>query len=36
MLFKDSNDNFKRSVSEISWNPEGPTKIAVSYAMLRF
>lgn len=36
MLFKDQNDVCKRSVSEISWHPEGPTKVAVSYAISRF
>jgi len=36
MLFKDKNEKCKRSVSEISWHPEGPTKIACSYAIMRF
>ena len=36
MLFKDQADTNKRSVSEISWHPEGPTKAAVSYAISRF
>lgn len=36
MLFKDQSDGVKRSVSEISWHPEGPTKAAVSYAITRF
>lgn len=36
MLFKDKNAPCKRSVSEISWHAEGPTKIAVSYAVMRF
>lgn len=38
MLFKDKdhNENKPRAVSEISWYPEGPTKVAVSYAISRF
>jgi len=37
MLFKDdASDDCKRSVSEISWHPEGPTKIVASYAIMRF
>eukprot|EP00825_Cyclidium_porcatum_P019190 TRINITY_DN217_c0_g1_i3.p1 TRINITY_DN217_c0_g1~~TRINITY_DN217_c0_g1_i3.p1 ORF type:complete len:356 (+),score=75.60 TRINITY_DN217_c0_g1_i3:194-1261(+) len=36
MLFKDKNAPCKRSVSEISWHSEGPTKIAVAYAIMRF
>eukprot|EP00744_Colponema_vietnamica_P003227 GILI01004977.1.p1 GENE.GILI01004977.1~~GILI01004977.1.p1 ORF type:complete len:582 (-),score=174.73 GILI01004977.1:310-2055(-) len=35
MLFKDQSD-VKRSVNKISWHPEGPTKLAVSYSILRF
>lgn len=35
MLFKDPGP-IKRSVSKISWHPEGPTKLAVAYANLRF
>ena len=26
----------KRSVSKISWYPDNPTKLAVSYAIMRF
>ena len=33
---RDQSDNPRRSVSEISWHPEGPTKAAVSYAISRF
>jgi dynein intermediate chain 2 len=36
MLFKDDSEICKRSVSEISWYPEGPQKLAVSYAIMRF
>lgn len=38
MLFKDkdTNESKPRAVSEISWYPEGPTKVAVSYAINRF
>jgi len=38
MLFKDkdTNDSKPRAVSEISWYPEGPSKVAVSYAINRF
>ncbi|MFO0131454.1 MAG: hypothetical protein ACK52J_02675 [bacterium] len=38
MLFKDQcmKDGFKRGVSEISWSPEGPIKITVSYAINLF
>lgn len=35
-MFRDKCENAKRSVSEISWHPEGPTKAAVSYAIFRF
>jgi len=34
-LFKDPADE-KRSVTKISWHPEGPTKIVGSYSNLRF
>lgn len=34
-LFKDPADE-KRSVTKISWHPEGPTKIAGSYSNLKF
>lgn len=33
--FRDPND-IKRSVSQISWSPEGPLKIAGSYSILNF
>jgi hypothetical protein len=36
MLFKDDNKDYKRSVSEISWSPEGPNRLVVSYAVMRF
>mmetsp|Transcript_51698 Transcript_51698/g.59382 ORF Transcript_51698/g.59382 Transcript_51698/m.59382 type:complete len:692 (+) Transcript_51698:39-2114(+) len=40
MLFKDHKDSNstgpKRSVSKVFWHPEGPTKLAVSYAIQRF
>ncbi|EGR31420.1 intermediate chain 2, putative [Ichthyophthirius multifiliis] len=36
MLFKNEKEEFKRSVSEISWQPDQPAKIAVSYAIMRF
>jgi len=34
-LFKDPSDE-KRSVTKISWHPEGPTKLVGSYSNLRF
>eukprot|EP00927_Polykrikos_kofoidii_P047206 TRINITY_DN4130_c0_g2_i1.p1 TRINITY_DN4130_c0_g2~~TRINITY_DN4130_c0_g2_i1.p1 ORF type:complete len:575 (-),score=107.07 TRINITY_DN4130_c0_g2_i1:465-2189(-) len=34
-LFKDPSDE-KRSVTKISWHPEGPTKLVGSYSCLRF
>ena len=33
---RDPPDICKRSVSELSWHVEGPTKLAVSYAISRF
>ena len=36
MLLKDPTDVCKRSVSEISWHTEGPSKLATSYAISRF
>jgi len=37
ILFKDPEGaNIKRSVGKISWYPENPTKLAVSYAIMRF
>lgn len=36
MLLKDPPDVCKRSVSELSWHTEGPSKLAVSYAIPRF
>ncbi|CAD8107748.1 unnamed protein product [Paramecium sonneborni] len=36
ILFNDQSQGVKRSVSEISWHPEGPIKAAVSYAISRF
>ena len=33
---RDQNENIKRTVSEISWYPDAPTKVAVSYSILRF
>jgi dynein intermediate chain 2 len=35
-LFKYGNEENKRQVSSISWHPDGPHKIAVSYAKLNF
>jgi dynein intermediate chain 2 len=36
MLFKDPSD-VKRSISKVSWCPEGPgNKLAVAYSILRF
>ena len=29
-------DGFRRAVSEISWSPDGPTKVVVSYAINLF
>ncbi len=34
-VFRDPN-TIKRSISGIAWHPDGPTKIAVSYAILEF
>ena len=34
--YRDQSQGVKRSVSEISWHPEGPIKAAVSYAISRF
>lgn len=36
MLLKDPPDVCKRAVSEVSWHTEGPSKLAVSYAITRF
>jgi dynein intermediate chain 2 len=36
MLFKDDSAVQKRAVSEISWYPEGPQKLAVAYSVQRF
>jgi dynein intermediate chain 2 len=36
MLFKEDKDKMKRSVSEISWHPDGPHHLAVAYASMRF
>jgi dynein intermediate chain 2, axonemal len=36
MLFKDPKENCKRSVSKISWHPDGPTSLAAAYSIMRF
>lgn len=35
-LFKQGEEDNRRQVSSISWHPDGPHKIAVSYAKLNF
>ena len=35
MLFKNDSEICKCSVSKISWYPEGPQKLAVSYEIMR-
>ncbi len=35
-LFKLKNSDSSRSVTSISWFPDGPSKIAASYSLTRF
>ena len=36
MLFKDPSEVCKRSVSRISWHPDGPQSLAAAYSIMRF
>lgn len=36
MLFKDPADKVKRSISKISWHPDGPKELAAAYSVMRF
>lgn len=36
MLFKDPCKTVKRSISKISWHPDGPDYLAAAYSIMRF
>lgn len=36
MLFKDPTEGVKRSISKISWHPDGPEYLAAAYSIMRF
>lgn len=36
LLFKDPEKGHKRCINKISWHPDGPTKLAGAYCMMRF
>lgn len=36
MLFKDPTEGVKRSISKISWHPDGPDYLAAAYSIMRF